>query len=1329
MAAPTTSNLPVANGTSTELSAAQKLMQKHEAHNPTIEDVVDEEDVIKHGEAPKSTSVLEAVDDVQEAVPTWAPTVSAKAAGKQKATEEPAKEKAGLDTRSHELFPELGGGKAQSAPSVASIWSGKKPAVVSDTGLNGTNGSTPHENGSGPTSGAATPTSASTPSGGPGNFSIPGRHSERISLAPNQLLPRNQMKRPLADVLKDINRKSKATVTVTTGNAGLLWFSAVGPQDACRQALKDVVEQIGAKQSVHVSIPRSARAHIIGKGGSVIKALQEKTGARIQMPKVDPSAAPVDEDDDDATVDILIEGNALAAEMARREVEKIAGERTATVTHRMRGIPAEFYPFIAGPNNAGINSLEEGKNLRAHVPAHHTWRTQPPPQPTNAGEPLNFLPPAPNNHITLAGDRLAVQQARASIEHQAQELRRQLALEQLAINKGRHQFIVGDRGIPVQQFLADTGCSIILPEDSEDETITIIGPSDRLQSGVDKAMDLASSMHSTNVDISRQHRNAPGGATAHARNVTKYLQRRKEIERLERQHDAHIVTQLLQDGVAPWELYSRDGKNTIRAQSEITSIVNGHPPSRMANVPVDPFFHQHLRSDVVPKVQEAFGVYTVVPDDRDSNSPILLVFEGPSGTDQEYQVPRTQPSPAETQAFQKSLQEARDYILNIVSGQEEIKTESVDVPLKFHDRLRKFIKKEQAARPSDQIPVRVNATGSIVNLRGPSSSVDALVAKINDFVVQEISDEKERGFTLSFDFPQKYANQLIGKGGSNIRELRDKFDVEIQVDDGKVVLKGPKAKAEAAKSHIEKLGRQWADESTHILKVDPKYHRELIGAQGNQINKLQTRYKVQIHFPKSARPARDDQSVDAASEAAAPRAGRRQQPEDEVTVRGPSKGADEARDEILSLLQYLKDNSFSATVNVQQSQVPSLIGQGGKALDELRELTGAKIDVPGSRDAKSATGLVEIQVKGTKSQVAAAKKLIEEKKAVFDDTVSKTVEIEKKHHRTLIGAGGSNLRDIIVKAGGSDDRRELARTVQFPRADEDGNKIKVEGNKAVVDKIIAAMLDVVATREAQTTTVIDVPTAQHRTLIGRGGDAKKALESQFRVALDVPARDSGKTGIKISGLPADVALAAEHITELTKQEEGETIMVPRQYHHAAANGGQLFHVLKREHGVTVDHAGHKLPAKPSAKKAANDAPLPLITDAQDEGEDSHTFHTVACTPEEIEGEIPWVLRGDAEAVAKAKAAVATAIEQAKATTTTGYLGLPDPRLYRYVIGQGGQKVNAIRKQSGCTIDVPKSGEGREAIEICGSEEGVEIAKDLILKAVQEGATQSVNRRG
>lgn len=298
--------------------------------------------------------------------------------------------------------------------------------------------------------------------------------------------------------------------------------------------------------------------------------------------------------------------------------------------------------------------------------------------------------------------------------------------------------------------------------------------------------------------------------------------------------------------------------------------------------------------------------------------------------------------------------------------------------------------------------MRVSNLGTTVNIRGPASAVEALASKCRAFIEQEKADEKERGFTLEFDFPQKFANHLIGKGGSNIRELRDRFDVDIQVHDGKVELKGPKAKAEAAKTYILALGRQLADEATHILKIDPKFHRELIGAQGNQINKLQTRYKVLIFFPRSAKSAKEDESVtDAASEAGKPR---RQQAPDEVIIRGPKKGADEARDEILSLLQYLKDNSFTASVTMQQKQLPSLIGQGGSGMDQLRQATGARIDIPNGRD--SAEGVVEIQIKGTKAQVAAAKKILEEKKAVFNDTVTRTIEVDKKYHKALIGAGG-----------------------------------------------------------------------------------------------------------------------------------------------------------------------------------------------------------------------------------------------------------------------------------------------------------------------------------
>lgn len=238
------------NGGSGELSAAQKLMQKHdEAHKATMEEVPDEAD-LKHPEAPHSGSILESKDE-PESVPTWTQPISAKSAGKQKAQEEPVQAaKPSLDTQSHDLFPELGGApKSQNAPSIPSFWSAKKSSVASAASANGANGTT-HTNGtSTPTSGTATPTPTPAARGGPNSLSIPGRHSEKISLAPTQLLSRTQLKKPVTDILKDINKKSKANVTMTTGNGGVLWLNAVGPTEACRQALKDVVEQIGSKVS------------------------------------------------------------------------------------------------------------------------------------------------------------------------------------------------------------------------------------------------------------------------------------------------------------------------------------------------------------------------------------------------------------------------------------------------------------------------------------------------------------------------------------------------------------------------------------------------------------------------------------------------------------------------------------------------------------------------------------------------------------------------------------------------------------------------------------------------------------------------------------------------------------------------------------------------------------------------------------------------------------------------------------------------------------------------------------------------------------------------
>ena len=698
------------------LSLAEQLKMKHtseESHRPTVEDAVDEEDIIHP--PPSSVMSFKPVDITP--TPVLVPaheSVPRKAAGKQRAAEAPpASERLGkaapLDTKSEELFPALGGGPKAKVPTPAvTAWGSKKPALVGNMTSNGVNGHGPMSSAassrlSTPASGEMTPTSgtsipAQARGGAPQYMSIPGRYTERVIFAPSQLLPRAQLKKPVQDILREINKKSKATVEMRPGPGGVVYFEGKGPVDAVRQALKDVAKDVGSKvcliqdwscecfllittkQAVRIPIPVSVRPHVMGRQGAVIQAISKRTGAKIQVPKAE-EVAGSDEDDDSTTIDVSIEGDAVAAEMARREIEAIVNERTSTVKMRLRDIPAEFYPFIAGPYNAGVNALEEGRDLKIKVPEYHTWSHQPPPQAPATSQLPRFRA-HPNSHIHISGDRHAVQMARAEIERQVEDLRRQITLSQLAINRGQHQFIVGEKGGSVHDLLQETGCAVILPPNYDDtEMLTITGPHDKIELGIEKVMNLATSMQMASIDIARQHPNAVIGAQAHARALTRYLQQRQAIEQLEELFDSRIVLPTVEDGPMSWEVYSRDGKNTIRARADIMNLINAHPPSRLRHVDVDPFFYQHLREHSVQRLRDDHGVHLVLPDKMDSNVPLVLVYEGHVPT-HSYQLPRQRPSSPEIAAFERALEQAQGQIMTFINEQQEISSRTIEVPSK-----------------------------------------------------------------------------------------------------------------------------------------------------------------------------------------------------------------------------------------------------------------------------------------------------------------------------------------------------------------------------------------------------------------------------------------------------------------------------------------------------------------------------------------------------------------------------------------------------------------------------------------------------------------------
>lgn len=409
----------------------------------------------------------------------------------------------------------------------------------------------------------------------------------------------------------------------------------------------------------------------------------KRTGAHIHVPNRDESPLPDFDDDDSATIDIAIEGDAVAAELARREVEAIVNERTSIVNMRLRNIPAEFFPFIAGPHNIGTNALENGRQLKVEIPHHYTW-SQPPLPPTPSSGMVPQFAPDPNSHIRISGERLIAQQVRAEIERQAEHLHRQITFSPLVINRGQHQFIAGENGGLLHDLLKETGCAVILPPASDaTETLYVTGPHDKIELGIEKVMNLATAMQMSSVDVARQHANAPKGSQVHARTLTRYLQQRQAIEQLERQYDARIVLPTTQEGPMNWEVYSRDGKNTIRARSDIMNLVNAYPPARIRHVKADSFFHRHLDEQGANTIRSDFGVHLLLPEEPELRPEVILIYEGPEYCHAEdYQLPRHRPSASELVEIEKILDEAQAYILGIIQGQEEIGSASVGVPPK-----------------------------------------------------------------------------------------------------------------------------------------------------------------------------------------------------------------------------------------------------------------------------------------------------------------------------------------------------------------------------------------------------------------------------------------------------------------------------------------------------------------------------------------------------------------------------------------------------------------------------------------------------------------------
>lgn len=1163
-----------------------------------------------------------------------------------------------------------------------------------------------------------------------------------------------------------IQKKYKNTVKIeasTTRSTSTTNFVIKGSNEAAvKAAKKELTVSLAKRVSLEVMIPQSLRAFVIGSKGKNLKAITEQTGCRVNIPRTEgeatdtsakPAAGPRDEVDYDADeqVAVVIEGDEINARQAAKLVTDLVAERTSRTTQRLINIDHTFYPFIAGPKGANATRLETqigNGDVSVRVPPRAAFL-----QPKDAEDEEKEPRRERDLSIVVTGDREQVQRVVQAIETQVDEMKRSFRKLEIQVPKRQHRFLVGDAA---NEILETTRCSVELaPQDDPSETVLIRGPQAQLPGALGVVMEKANAVKIEVVDVVAAHRSAPD-PLEHAKSILRWL---SISGKLPRSQDVQVYTPrpavVDSTGTVHIEIVGSSETAVSEARQTLEGLVKSVPHHHTDSVEVDSLLHAVLigKKGANLKEYEKRGVDVIFPhtsaSQEDARSDILL-FVGP-------QANLSSDKKARDAEAKQLLESVKAELLKASQQAADFKTEVLPIAAKHHraivgpggSTLNAVLGEERI------VSVRVgNAKGQTgdedtITVRGPSAEVDRVVNELRKIAKDAEEDAIVNGHEVSFSVDPAHVKHLVGRSGAAITKLREELNVRIDFDDAaasaangsskkaapvtcKIV--GRKENVEEAKKRLSSQAEKLADEREEVLKIPQNLHASIIGKGGVWVSRLQDNHGVRIEFPRQGNNGNEDGNA------------KREQKPDEVVVRGGKKGVAAAKSEIMELLEYEKENNNHGEVTVAAQSIARIMGKGGATINQIRDDTGAQIDIDNG-DAKDHT--TKINLRGTKKAIADAKAAIVAIDAEVKGEETFTLHIPSKFHGQLIGPGGQGIRDLVSRATGSDaDGRSATQLVQFPRrGEQNADVVIVRGPSAVATKVkneLEAAAKIFMDRVCHG---VVVTPDQQRLLIGRGGSKRSELEAKFNVRLMFPGRtehaqedvvNAAEVGdapnehlVKISGKEEDVEKMKAEIS--SSAASTRVVKIPRAIHSKLAQPN-FFRQMRSQYGVSIDtpRVNNSDTSKPSGSLVSgqsSSASQARIDDAPEEGEEdvngglSFELYQLDTSADKAGAAVNWTLtaKGDSDkaksSLDKAEAAIQKGLSEAETISHEGRLVVPESAVPR-IVGKRGAGLQSIETEiEGVSVEIPREGKGLCIIR--GSERAVLAARDRLVRSANQ----------
>lgn len=619
--------------------------------------------------------------------------------------------------------------------------------------------------------------------------------------------------------------------------------------DACYKYLqKWVKELLESNYQIKVAIFKQFLKFIIGKNGTSINKIRSETDTRIDLST-----------NDQGSDEIIIIGKKENCEKAKERIQQIQDE-LANIVEVDIIVPAKFHNSIIGTRGKLIRSISE----------------------ECGGVTIKFPPPEKkSDKVSIRGPKEDVQKAKKILVELSNE--RQLASfsAEVRCKLQHHKFLIGKNGATIRKLRDTTGARIIFPtdQDQDKETITIIGKKEQVaaaQKSLETTIKELDNIVESTVNVPQKHH-------------LFFIQRRGEVLRQIGDQYGGVSISFPRNGVNSDVVTIKGGVECVAgAKARVLEMVNDLESQVSIDVVIPQRHHRTVMGPRGACVQGVIAQHNVEIKFPDRATP-----EEANRRDQLPQDGEIRPCDiVRVKGSAEACEAAKTALLDLVPI-----TVEVTVPYKFH----RFIigQRGQSVRAlmnthdvNIQVPPAADNSDTIriVGLvSNVESAKEALLEQVQKLEEEEL-DKQARSHSITMAVDPEYHPKIIGKKGSVVSKIREKYSVNIQFpqrtdpDPTIITITGYEKSCEEAKEAILAITGDLDSMVKINFDIDSRVHARLIGLRGKAIRKVMDDYKVSVGFPRSGDSP------------------------DQVTIAGASDNAENCKEHLLNLAEeYLQD--------------------------------------------------------------------------------------------------------------------------------------------------------------------------------------------------------------------------------------------------------------------------------------------------------------------------------------------------------------------------------------------------------------------------------------